>query len=232
MITLRKAQERGTTRLAWLDSRHTFSFGDYFDPEQTGFSVLRVINEDRVAPTGGFPSHGHRDMEIVTYVLEGGLEHRDNLGNHSVIPAGDVQRMTAGTGIVHSEFNHSPTQPVHFLQIWILLSKGGLKPDYEQKTLERNAPWAQFRLVAAPDPRDGALKINQNARLYIANFSAGQSATAHIDSGRSVYFQVARGKLKVGGVELGAGDGARVSDENRVELSAAADAEVLFFDLL
>ncbi len=231
MITIRKAQDRGVTRLAWLDSRHTFSFGEYYDPKETGFSMLRVINEDRVAPGGGFPSHGHRDMEIVTYVLEGALEHRDNLGNHSVIPAGDVQRMTAGTGIVHSEFNHSQTQAVHFLQIWILPSRSGLEPGYEQETLDKNPPRGQLRLVAAPDVLKGALKINQNARMYIGTFDAGQSAAAHLDRGRRAYFHVVRGKITLGGVELGEGDGARVSDEGRVDLSAADQAEVLFFDL-
>lgn len=231
MIAIRKAQERGATRLAWLDSRHTFSFGEYYDPGQTGYSVLRVINDDRVAAGGGFPSHGHRDMEIVTYVLEGALEHRDNLGNHSVIPAGDVQRMTAGTGIVHSEFNPSQTQQVHFLQIWIMPSKGGLKPDYEQRTLEKNPPRGRLRLVAAPDPRDSALRINQDARLFIGSFNAGQSSTAELERGRRAYVHVSRGKVSLGGVELGEGDGARVSDEGRVELSAAAEAEVLVFDL-
>ncbi len=231
MIAIRKAHARGATRLAWLDSRHTFSFGDYYDPDQTGFSMLRVINEDRVAPGGGFPSHGHRDMEIVTYVLEGALEHRDNLGNHSVIPAGDVQRMTAGTGIVHSEFNPSQTQPVHFLQIWILPSKGGLKPDYEQQTLEKNPPRGQLRLIASPDAPGGALRINQDARLYIGNLDAGKSSTAQLERGRRAYLHVARGKVSLGGVDLGEGDGARISDEERVELSAASPAEVLVFDL-
>jgi quercetin 2,3-dioxygenase len=231
MITIRKAQDRGVTRLAWLDSRHTFSFGEYYDPKETGFSVLRVINEDRVAPGGGFPSHGHRDMEIVTYVLEGALEHRDNLGNHSVIPAGDLQRMTAGTGIVHSEFNHSQTQAVHFLQIWILPSRNGLEPGYEQETLDKNPPRGQLRLIAAPDAHKGALKINQDARMYIGTFDAGQSAAAQLDRGRRAFFHVVRGKIRLNAVELGEGDGARVSDERRVDMSAAEQAEVLFFDL-
>jgi quercetin 2,3-dioxygenase len=230
MITLRKAQERGTTRLPWLDSRHTFSFGDYYDAGQTGFSVLRVINDDRVAAGGGFPSHGHRDMEIVTYVLEGALEHRDNLGNHSVIPAGDVQRMTAGTGIVHSEFNPSQAEAVHFLQIWILPSRGGLAPGYEQKTLGESAR-GRMRLVAAAGGHDGALSINQDARLYLGNFDPGQSADVPLERGRRAYAHVARGKVILGGFELATGDGARVSDERHVELNAAAAAEVLLFDL-
>jgi redox-sensitive bicupin YhaK (pirin superfamily) len=231
MISIRKAQERGATRLQWLDSRHTFSFGDYYDPNQTGFSVLRVINEDRVAPAGGFPSHGHRDMEIVTYVLEGALEHRDNLGNHSVIPAGDVQRMTAGTGIIHSEFNPSPAEPVHFLQIWILPATAGLKPGYEQKTLGKNPARGRMRLVAAPPGSDGALGINQDARIHIGTFDAGQSATVQLGQGRRAYVHIARGKMNVGGVDCGEGDGVRVSGERAVELRAAAQSEVLFFDL-
>jgi quercetin 2,3-dioxygenase len=231
MITVRKAQQRGLTRLPWLDSRHTFSFGEYYDPAQTGFSVLRVINDDRVAPGGGFPSHAHRDMEIVTYVLEGALEHRDNLDNHSVIPAGDVQRMTAGTGIVHSEFNPSRTEPVHFLQIWILPSKAGLAPAYEQKTLDGKDGRGRMRLVAAPAGHDAALEINQDARIYIGAFDRGQSAAAEIGRGRRAYLQVARGKVALDGVELDTGDGARLSDEGRIELTAVAPAELLLFDL-
>ncbi len=231
MIKIRKAEQRGITRLPWLDSRHTFSFGEYYDPAAMGFSVLRVINDDRVAAGGGFPSHGHRDMEIVTYVLQGALEHRDNLGNHSVIPAGDVQRMTAGTGIVHSEFNHSQSEQVHFLQIWILPAKTGLVPGYEQKTLEKNPPRGRLRLVASDNPHDGALKINQNVTLYIGAFDAGQTASASIGAGRRGYFHVARGSVTVGGINLSEGDGARASDETSVEVSAAGEAEVLFFDL-
>jgi len=231
MITPRKADQRGTTRLDWLDSRHTFSFGEYYDLAQTGFSVLRVINEDRVAPGAGFPSHGHRDMEIVTCVLEGALEHRDNLGNHSIIPAGDVQRMTAGSGIIHSEFNPSATQAVHFLQIWIVPSKNGLVPDYEQKTLEKSPARGQFRIIVTPDTHDGALRINQDARLYIGTFDAGQSASAQLAPKRRAYFHVAHGKVMLSGVELGDGDGVRISDERRIDVNAAANAEVLFFDL-
>jgi redox-sensitive bicupin YhaK (pirin superfamily) len=231
MIELRKAEQRGTTRLSWLDSRHTFSFGEYYDPAQMGFSVLRVINEDRGAPGGGFPSHGHRDMEIVTYVLEGALEHRDNLGNHSVIPAGDVQRMTAGSGIVHSEFNHSQTEPVHFLQIWLLPARTGLKPDYEQKTLEKNPPRGHWRLIVANQPQDGSLKINQDARLFIATFDAGQNAKATIGAGRSAYIQVARGTINAHDLQLSEGDGARIADQGSIDLKAVEHAEALFFDL-
>jgi redox-sensitive bicupin YhaK (pirin superfamily) len=231
MIKIRKAGQRGTTRLSWLDSRHTFSFADYYDPAETGFSVLRVINDDRVAPGGGFPSHGHRDMEIVTYVLEGALEHRDSIGNHSVIPAGDVQRMTAGTGIVHSEFNPSQSQPVHFLQIWIIPDQTGLTPGYEQKTLEKNPERGRMRLVVADEPHDGALRIHQNARLYIGALDAGQSVNPRIDRGRHAYLQVARGKINLSGNDLGEGDGARISDVTDVEVTAAAKAEVLLFDL-
>lgn len=231
MVKIRKSEQRGITRLPWLDSRHTFSFGEYHDPAEMGFSVLRVINEDRVAPGGGFPSHGHRDMEIVTYVLQGALEHRDNLGNHSVIPAGDVQRMTAGTGIVHSEFNHSQSEQVHFLQIWILPAKTGLVPGYEQKTLEKNALRGRFRLAASDVPDDGALKINQNARLYIGAFDAGQRASAALGAGHRAYFHVARGSVTLGGFNLSEGDGARAIEESTIEVTAAGAAEVLFFDL-
>ncbi len=231
MIEVRKAQERGATRLPWLDSRHTFSFAEYYDPKQMGFSVLRVINDDRVSGGGGFPSHGHRDMEIITYVMQGALEHRDSLDNHSVIPAGDVQRMTAGSGIVHSEFNHSPSETVHFLQIWVLPSRNGLAPGYEQKTLEKNAARGQFRLVVAPEASDGALRINQDARLYIATFDSGQSAVAELERGRRAYFHVSRGKLAIDGVEFGEGDGARIADERRIDVTAATETEVLFFDL-
>ncbi len=231
MIALRKAQDRGTTRLPWLDSRHTFSFAEYYDPKENGFSVLRVINDDRVAGGGGFPSHGHRDMEIITYVLEGALEHRDSLGTHSVIPAGDLQRMTAGKGIVHSEFNHSPSDPVHFLQIWIIPTQAGLTPGYEQQTLDRNPARGRFRLVTAPDAHDGALRINQDARLSIGTFDPGQSATVEFGRGRRAYFHVSRGQVAIDGVELGEGDGARVSAQERAKVSAAADSEVLLFDL-
>jgi quercetin 2,3-dioxygenase len=231
MIALRKAADRGVSRTPWLDSRHTFSFAEYYDPKENGFSVLRVINDDRVAGGGGFPSHGHRDMEIITYVLEGALEHRDSLGTHSIIPAGDLQRMTAGKGIVHSEFNHSPSDPVHFLQIWIIPTRADLPPGYEQRTLDLNPDRGRFRLVTAPDAHEGALRINQDARLYIGSFDPGQSAAVEFGSGRRAYFQVTRGKISIGGVELGEGDGARVSAEERVNLSAAADSEVLLFDL-
>src|SRR5271170_762318 len=225
MIALRKASDRGVSRTPWLDSRHTFSFAEYYDPKENGFSVLRVINDDRVAGGGGFPSHGHRDMEIITYVLQGALEHRDSLGTHSIIPAGDLQRMTAGKGIVHSEFNHSPSDPVHFLQIWIIPSRADLPPGYEQQTLDPNPGRGRFRLVTAPDAHDGALRINQDARLYIGSFDPGQSAAVEFGPGRRAYFQVTRGKISVGGVELGEGDGARVIAEQQANLSAAADSE-------
>ncbi len=231
MIELRKAQERGATRLPWLDSRHSFSFGEYYDPKHQGFSVLRVINDDRIAAGGGFPTHGHRDMEIITYVMQGALEHRDSLGNNSVIPAGDVQRMTAGSGIMHSEFNHSKSEPVHMLQIWLLPERNGLAPGYEQKTLEKDPERGRFRLVVAPQAGNGALRINQDARLYIGTFDAGQAAPAEIERGRRAYFHVARGKLSINGAELGEGDAALLTDERRADLRAAKDAEVLFFDL-
>ncbi len=232
MIIPRKAGHRGATQLPWLDSRHTFSFAEYYDPQQTGFSVLRVINDDRVAGGGGFPSHGHRDMEIVTYVLEGALEHRDNLGSHSVIPAGDLQRMTAGTGIVHSEFNHSQSEPVHFLQIWIVPAKTGLTPGYEQNTLDREAFHGTMRLAAAPAGHNGVLAINQDARLYLGILDAGQAAVAQLEEGRRAYIHIARGAIKLGGLQLREGDGARISAESRLDLAGVgARNEVLLFDL-
>ncbi|SRR5579875_695142 len=231
MIKVRKASERGSTRLPWLDSRHTFSFGDYYDPAEVGFSVLRVINEDRVAPGGGFPSHGHRDMEIITYVLEGALEHRDSIGNHSVIPAGDVQRMTAGTGIVHSEFNHSQSQQAHFLQIWIMPQQAGLAPGYEQRTLEKNPQRGCLRLVVSNQPNDGALRIHQDARLYICSLDPGQSVNAQLELGRRAYLHVARGTISVDGINLAEGDGARISGAPGIGISGATGAEVLLFDL-
>ncbi len=230
MITLRKASERGLTKLDWLNSRHTFSFGEYFDPKENGFSVLRVINDDHVAPGKGFGTHPHRDMEIITYVLEGAVEHRDSLGTRSVIPAGDVQRMTAGTGIQHSEFNPSPSEPLHFLQIWILPEAAGIKPGYEQKTLGDRTK-GKLALVASHKGGDGALKIHQDADLYIGALTKGQSVEKEISKGRSGYVHVARGKLDLNGIALGEGDGAKIKDESHLKFAATDDAEVLLFDL-
>jgi redox-sensitive bicupin YhaK (pirin superfamily) len=230
MITLRKASDRGLTKIDWLNSRHTFSFGEYYDPKEMGFSVLRVINDDHVEPGKGFATHSHRDMEIVTYVLEGAVEHRDSLGTHGVIPAGDVQRMTAGTGIQHSEFNPSSSAPLHFLQIWILPEAAGIKPGYEQKTLGERTR-GTLALVASHAGGDGALKIHQDADLYIGALTKGQSVEKDIIKGRSGYVHVARGKLDLNGIALGEGDGAKITDETQLKFSATDDAEVLLFDL-
>jgi len=230
MITLRKASDRGLTKIDWLNSRHTFSFGEYYDPKEMGFSVLRVFNDDHVEPGKGFATHSHRDMEIVTYVLEGAVEHRDSLGTRSVIPAGDVQRMTAGTGITHSEFNPSPSAPLHFLQIWILPEAAGIRPGYEQKTLGDRTK-GKLSLVASHAGGDGALKIHQDTDLYIGALSKGQAVEKELASGRNAYVHVARGKLSLKGIALGEGDGAKIKDESRLKFAATDDAEVLLFDL-
>ncbi len=230
MITPRKADERGRTSLPWLDSRHTFSFAEYYDPEHTGFSALRVINDDRIAPGGGFPSHPHRDMEIITVVLDGALAHRDSLGNGSEIRPGEVQRMTAGSGIVHSEFNASRLEPLHLLQIWILPNQRGLAPGYEQKRFE-TAESGFPRLVVSPDGRDGSLTIHQDARLSLGRLAAGDYVSVPIDGARRAWVHVARGRVRINGLELAEGDGARVESESALEFSALSDAELLLFDL-
>jgi quercetin 2,3-dioxygenase len=230
MIDVRKADERGRTRIDWLDSRHTFSFGDYYDPRENGFSVLRVINDDWIAAGQGFGTHPHRDMEIITYVLEGAVEHRDSLGTKSVIPAGDVQRMTAGTGIRHSEFNPSRSAPLHLLQIWIVPEAGGLKPGYEQQTLGDRTN-GRLALAVSHGGGNGALKINQDAELYIGSFRRGHSDERVITAGRKAYVHVARGRMKLNGLALAEGDGAKIIDEDRLHLTADGDAEVLVFDL-
>ena len=230
MINLRKSDERGRTKLDWLDSRHTFSFGEYFDPKENGFSVLRVINDDRVAAGRGFATHPHNDMEIITYVLEGEVEHRDSLGTRSVIPAGDLQRMTAGTGIQHSEFNPSPSQSLHFLQIWILPEARGLKPGYEQATIGDRTRH-RLSLVASRTGGEAVLKINQDVHVYIGSLDRGRSAGKEIAAGRKAYAHVARGKVSMNGIAMGEGDGARIGDESHLEFVAAEDSEVLLFDL-
>lgn len=230
MISIRKSDERGRTQLDWLDSRHTFSFGEYFDPKENGFSVLRVINDDRVAAGQGFGTHPHRDMEIITYVLEGQVEHRDSLGTRTVIPAGDLQRMTAGTGIQHSEFNPSASQPLHFLQIWISPEARGLSPGYEQKTIG-NRTRGRLSLVASHKAGEAVLKINQDVDLYIGSLNRGQSVEKEIAAGRKAYAHVARGGVSVNGVALDEGDGAKIGDESHLKFVAAQDSEVLLFDL-
>lgn len=231
MITFRDRMARGTSRTGWLDSRHTFSFGEYRDPQQMGFRSLRVINEDRVIPGAGFPPHGHRDMEIISYVLEGTLEHKDSLGNGMRIRPGEVQLMSAGTGITHSEFNPSTTEGVHLLQIWIIPESRNLPPSYEQKEFPSEDRSGQLRLVAAPQARDGALRLHQDARLYLASLRSGEKVVHPIEPGRGIWVQVARGLVGLNGTEMREGDGAAVEIEKSVELEADTDGEVLLFDL-
>ncbi len=231
MITLRPANQRGRTALDWLDSRHSFSFGDYYDPAHMGFRSLRVINDDRVAAGGGFGRHPHRNMEIVTSVLEGALEHRDSLGTGSVIRAGDVQRMTAGTGIYHSEFNPSEDGPVHLLQIWLLPEELNLRPGYEQRSAAELAGGGPLRLLASRDGRDGSVTVRQDADLFAARLGAGEAVTHRLRPGRGAWVQVTRGAVELNGRPLRPGDGAAVEDEAELRLTAAEPAEALVFDL-
>jgi redox-sensitive bicupin YhaK (pirin superfamily) len=232
MITLRPAAERGHARHGWLDSWHSFSFADYHDPRHMGFGPLRVINEDRVQPGQGFGTHGHRDMEILSYVLEGKLEHRDNMGNGSIIVPGDVQRMSAGRGVLHSESNPSATELVHFLQIWIEPSAKGIAPGYEQTHVAPAEKTGRLRLIAAPDGRDGAVTIHQDARLYAALLDGGMAVAHRLAPGRRAYVHVAKGAVAVNGHPLAAGDAAMLTGEAQVALADARDAEVLVFDLV
>jgi redox-sensitive bicupin YhaK (pirin superfamily) len=232
MIKVRRSEERGITNFPWLDSRHTFSFGDYYDRGHMGFGPLRVINEDRVQPGKGFGTHGHQDMEIVTYVLEGALEHRDSIGTGSVIRPGDVQVMSAGTGIRHSEFNHSQTEPVHFLQIWILPNREGLAPRYEQKTFSEADKRGRLRLVGSSDGRNDSVVIHENVELLAAVLDTGQKAMRELSSGRNGWLQVVRGSVALDGQELNAGDGAAVEGEPGLTVTAKTDGtEILVFDL-
>jgi quercetin 2,3-dioxygenase len=231
MITVRKAGERGHAEHGWLDSWHTFSFGDYYDPSHMGFRSLRVINEDRVAAGKGFPTHPHRDMEILTYVLDGALEHKDSMGNGSVMRSGDVQRMTAGTGVAHSEFNGSRDNPVHFLQIWILPEARNLQPGYEQKNFTKEDRQGKFKVVAARDGADSAVVVHQDMKLLAGLFAEGEQAKYALAQGRHAWLHVARGKLLVNGKELEAGDAVQVSEEPALEVTGVKDAEVLLFDL-
>jgi quercetin 2,3-dioxygenase len=231
MIAVRKAADRGHAEHGWLDSWHTFSFGDYYDPRHMGFRSLRVINEDRVAAGKGFPTHPHRDMEILTYVLDGALEHKDSMGNGSVMRSGDVQRMTAGTGVAHSEFNGSRDTPVHFLQIWILPESRNLPPGYEQKNFTRQDRQGKFKVVASRDGADGAVLVHQDVKLLAGLFAEGEKSQYTLAPGRSAWLHVARGKLRVNGIELTAGDALQVSDEAALEITGVQDAEALLFDL-
>jgi len=231
MIRVRRAEERGVTDWGWLDSRHTFSFGEYHDPAHMGFGSLRVINEDRVKPGAGFGSHGHRDMEILSYVLEGALEHRDSMGTGSVIRPGEIQLMRAGTGVTHSEQNHSKTEPVHFFQIWILPETRGLAPAYDQQALDREAARQRFVLLASKDGRDGSIRLRQDADLYLTRPRSGEARFHELGAGRHAWVQVALGRVSLDGETLSQGDGAAVSGEDRLSLEGQGDAEVLLFDL-
>jgi len=231
MITVRKSNERGTASFGWLHSKHTFSFGHYYDPEHMGAGPLRVINEDHVAPGAGFDTHGHRDMEIISYVLEGELEHKDSIGTGSVIRPGEVQRMSAGTGIRHSEFNHSKTEPVHLLQIWILPQEKGLEPSYEQKAFAEADKRGRLRLVGSTDGRDGSVTIHQDVDLYAGAFGAAESAALDLRPGHRAWVQVARGELDVNGATLTAGDGAEIINVDSLKFRGRNDGEVLVFDM-
>lgn len=231
MMRIRKATQRGHADHGWLDTYHSFSFADYYDQEHMGFRALRVINEDRVQPGMGFPTHPHRDMEIITYVLEGALEHRDSMGNGSVILPGEVQRMSAGTGITHSEFNHSKAEPVHFLQIWIMPSTNGVTPSYEQKAFSAREERGVLRLVASPDGREGSVSMHQDANLYAAIVESDEQLVHDIPAGRHVWLQMARGKALVNGIALEQSDGAAISGEDQVLIVGQGETEILLFDL-
>lgn len=231
MINVRKADKRGRTAIDWLDSRHTFSFGEYFDPDWVGFHQLRVINDDRVKPASGFGAHPHRDMEIISYVLSGSLGHEDSMGNGSTIHPGEVQRMSAGTGVVHSEWNHSKTEPVHFLQIWILPDQRGIAPGYEQRAFEPHEVRDRLRLVGSRDGRGGSVTIHQDVSLYVSRLSEGSRVTHTLAPGRSAWVHVATGAATLNGEALREGDGAAVTSERALELVATGDSEILLFDL-
>jgi len=231
MITVRLSQQRGHANHGWLDSFHSFSFADYYDAEFMGYGPLRVINEDRVQPGMGFGTHGHRDMEIISYVLDGQLSHQDNMGNGSIITPGDVQRMSAGRGVMHSEFNPSQTEGVHFLQIWIEPSARGIPASYEQSRVAADAKRGKLALIAGPEGSGAAVTIHQDARIYATLLDGNESVTRPIAPGRRAYVHVARGSVKVNGVALAAGDAARIEDDAQVTLAEGGGAEVLLFDL-
>ena len=231
MMTIRHAEDRGHENHGWLDSRHTFSFADYYDPKFTSFRSLRVLNEDRVQPGEGFGTHSHRDMEIISYVLEGALAHKDSTGSRSVIRPGTVQRMSAGTGVSHSEFNASQTEQVHFLQIWFTPERAGLRPSYEERTYTDDDLRGRWRLIASRDARDGSLAVHQDLDIYAARLDAGDAITYAPRPGRHVWLQVARGAVAINDSQLEAGDGAAIVEEARIELVASEDAELLLFDM-
>jgi quercetin 2,3-dioxygenase len=231
MIEIRRSEERGHANHGWLDSYHSFSFADYRDPDHVHFGPLRVINEDRIAGGQGFGTHGHRDMEIVTYVLDGALAHRDSMGNGSTIRHGDVQRMSAGTGVMHSEFNASEQDEVHLLQIWVLPKRAGDQPGYEEKRFDAADKRGRLRVIASPDGRDGSVTIHADASIYAALIDGAEQASLPLPTGRQAYVHVARGALTVNGAALAAGDAAMIVDADNVTLEAGSDAEVLVFDL-
>jgi redox-sensitive bicupin YhaK (pirin superfamily) len=230
-MIIRRANERGHADHGWLNSFHTFSFADYYDPKFMGFRSLRVINEDRVEPSKGFGTHGHKDMEIISYVLEGTLSHKDSMGTNGIIKPGDVQRMSAGTGVRHSEFNGSNDELVHFLQIWIVPDKANHAPGYEQKNFADTEKRGRLRLVASPDGRDGSVSIHQNAKLYAGLFDGSESASFDLAAGRHAWIHVAKGQVKVNGEILKAGDAAAIDNAGKIEISGGEKAEVLLFDL-
>lgn len=231
MIEIRRSEDRGHAQHGWLDSRHSFSFAEYYDPKHMGWGNLRVINEDRIAPGTGFGTHGHRDMEIISYVLEGNLAHRDSMGNVKGIPPGDVQRMSAGRGVTHSEFNHAPNQTTHFLQIWIQPNVTGIAPSYEQKTFDDADKRGQLRLVASSDGAQGSVKIHAHAALYAGLFDGAEAAELPLNPARKAYVHLVRGQLSVNGQVLNAGDALRVQGESRLSFNGGESAEVLVFDL-
>ena len=230
-VSIRPAEARGHANHGWLDSHHTFSFAHYYDPKHMGFGPLRVINEDRVQGGGGFGTHGHSDMEIISYVLDGALEHKDSIGTGSVIRPGDVQRMSAGTGVRHSEFNHSASEPVHFLQIWIEPEKNGLKPSYQEKYFDADEKRGKFLLIASRDGREGSITVHRDVNLYATILSSGQKLTHQVSEGRGVWLQVARGAVLFNGKVLKAGDGVAIDAAQTVELEGQDEAEVLLFDM-
>jgi redox-sensitive bicupin YhaK (pirin superfamily) len=231
MITVRKSEDRGHNKIDWLESRHSFSFGDYYDPAFESFGALRVINEDWIKGGAGFPPHPHRDMEIVTYILDGAIAHKDSTGGGGTIRPGEIQRMSAGSGIVHAEFNASPTEPCHLLQIWIMPSKRGIAPGYEQKTIAADAVRNHFARIAAPDPRENEVRLVQDAEIWAAKLDADVEAIHPLAQGRKAWLQVARGEIALDGQTLKAGDAAAITDQTQIAVRSNAESEVLLFDL-
>ena len=231
MITVRKSEDRGKTHIDWLDSRHSFSFGDYYEPAHESFGALRVINEDWIAGGAGFPPHPHRDMEIVTYILDGAIQHKDSTGGGGVIKPGEIQRMSAGTGIVHAEFNASANRPCHLLQIWIMPSKTGIEPGYEQKTIDEKAVRNHFARIAGPEPQPNEVRLVQDAEIWAARLDAGVEAIHCLAQGRKAWLQVAKGEIKLDHDVLKAGDAAAITDQEKIQVRSLTEAEVLLFDL-